>query len=73
MNESPTYSHFSPGKLFVGPGSSADLAQEIPGKPVYLVVTDRGLRRAGVAARLTRILEQAGKRFHVYRVHLACP
>lgn len=66
MNESTTYPHFSPGKLLVGPGSSASLAQELPGKPVYLVVTDQGLGRAGVAARLTRILEQAGKRFHVF-------
>jgi alcohol dehydrogenase class IV len=73
MNESPTYPHFSPGKLFVGPGSSADLAQEIPGKPVYLVVTDQGLSRAGVAARLTRILEQAGKRFHVFDAVAADP
>jgi len=73
MNESPTYPHFSPGKLFVGPGSSADLAQEIPGKPVYLIVTDRGLSQAGMVARLTRILEQAGKRFHVFDAVAADP
>jgi len=73
MNESPTYPHFSPGKLFVGPGSSADLAQEIPGKPVYLIVTDPGLSQAGVATRLTRILEQAGRRFHVFDAVAADP
>ncbi|WP_319522696.1 iron-containing alcohol dehydrogenase [uncultured Desulfosarcina sp.] len=66
MNESQTFPHFSPGKLFVGPGSSADLVREIPGNPVYLVVTDRGLSQAGMAARLTRILEQEGRRFHVF-------
>jgi len=73
MNESPTYPHFSPGKLFVGPGSSADLAREIPGSFVYLTVTDQGLSQAGVAARLCRILEQAGKRFHVFDAVAADP
>lgn len=73
MNESPTYPHFSPGKLFVGPGSSTDLAREIPGSFVYLIVTDRGLRQAGVVARLSRILDQAKKRFHVFDAVAADP
>ena len=73
MNETPTYLHFSPGKLFVGPGSSAVLIREIPGSFVYLVVTDRGLSQAGMVAQLTRTLEQEGKRFHVFDAVAADP
>ena len=66
MTGSASYQHLSPGKLFVGTDSSADLVRELPKSETYLIVTDRGLAGAGAADRLADNMEQAGLSFHVF-------
>ena len=66
MTGSASYQHLSPGKLFVGTDSSADLVRELPKSETYLIVTDRGLAGAGAADRLAENMEQAGLRVHVF-------
>ncbi len=50
----------------MGPGSSAELAQEMPDNDIYLIVTDPGLSKAGIGERLTQTLYQAKKCFHIF-------
>ncbi|MGD8564565.1 MAG: iron-containing alcohol dehydrogenase [Desulfarculaceae bacterium] len=66
MTKSAIWQHLSPGKLFMGPGSSAELARELPDNQTYLVVTDQGLSKTGMVERLSQTLEQAQRRFHVF-------
>lgn len=68
MTDKNGFTFHSPTRLFVGRGS----VSEIPGilsertEKKALVVTDKGLVKAGVAQQATGVLEAAGIRFAVY-------
>jgi alcohol dehydrogenase class IV len=56
----------SPTRLIHGPGSIRRLPETLPDGEKVLVVTDPGLRQAGVVDRVTAVLDEANISFSVY-------
>ena len=62
------FTFHSPTRLFVGRGSVSKIPRILSGRPEKkaMVVTDKGLVKAGVAQQATTVLEEAGIPFAVY-------
>jgi alcohol dehydrogenase class IV len=66
MNPWRIYQHWNPGKLFFGPKALNELPGEVASSEIPFIVTDKGVLNAGVLARVTKVLEGAGIRYHVF-------
>ena len=68
MSDQDIFSFHSPTRLIVGRGSVSEIPKLLSERPEKkaLVVTDKGLVKAGVAQQTTRVLEAAGIPFVVY-------
>jgi len=59
-------SFHNPVKLLFRPGALSDLPAELKEYDVPLVVTDPGIEKAGIAAQVCRVLEEAGVRHALF-------
>ena len=68
MTDQDRFTFHSPTRLLVGRGSVSEIPQLLSERPEKkaLVVTDKGLVKAGVAQQSIRVLETAGIPFVVY-------
>lgn len=66
MNPQRVYQHYNPGRLIFGPKSLNELAKEIPANEVPLIITDKGVSKAGILKKVTDVLEGAGIRYHIF-------
>ena len=68
MTEQDSFTFHSPTRLLVGRGSVSEIPRILSGRheKKALVVTDKGLVKAGVAQQTTGVLEDAGIPFVVY-------
>jgi alcohol dehydrogenase class IV len=60
------YQHWNPGKLIFGPNSLNELTREISSKEVPFIVTDKGVINAGIFKKVTKVLDEAGIRYHYF-------
>ncbi len=58
--------HLSPGNIIYGPGALMELPAELPEDGTYLLMTDQGLARTGIADKVAKALDSGGVRFHVF-------
>jgi len=66
MNPWRVYQHWNPGKLIFGPKSLNQLTIETPSKDIPLIVTDKGVLKAGILEKLIAVLKGGGIRYHVF-------
>lgn len=66
MNPQRVYQHYNPGRLIFGPKSLNELAKEIPANEVPLIITDKGVSKAGILKKVTDVLEGAGISYHIF-------
>lgn len=70
MSFSPICTHLSPGKIIFGPGSLSQLPDELDKGVKHLIITDPGLTKAGMTARVAQILNNAGVETEIFdKVH----
>ncbi len=60
------YEHISPGRLIIGPGAVSRFAEVLDPGETYLIVTDPGLSRAGMARKTADILKEAGIKAKIF-------
>jgi alcohol dehydrogenase class IV len=66
MNPWRIYQHWNPGKLIFGPNSLTQLTIELSLKEIPLIITDKGVSKAGILDKLMAVLNGAGIRYHVF-------
>ncbi|MCB2226187.1 MAG: iron-containing alcohol dehydrogenase [Desulfarculaceae bacterium] len=66
MNPLQIYNHLNPGQLLFGKGSLGQMDDFLPSRAKTLVVTDQGLRAAGLVEKATDQLERLGVEYVVY-------
>lgn len=66
MNPWGVYQHWSPGKVIFGPNSLNELPNILGSADIPLVVTDKGVREAGILEKVADLLDGAGKKYHMF-------
>lgn len=66
MDWGRVYQVWNPGRLVFGPGALGEITKEFASGDRPLIVTDRGVSRAGILERVTSLLAETGVRYELF-------